>query len=338
MNECGATINVLLELTTKLADDLLLEDALKAVTHAALRLLPCEHASVRVFDETQTALLSSARSGAGCIEGPMTFHRGEGIIGWVAEHGEPAKVADVSEDPRFTQRGGQGFTIKSMLAVPLRAANHVVGVLGMTSSSGGIFTTEHEVLATLLANCAVPAIERARLERIRAKLERLAVTDTQTPAFNHRYLLPKLQEEIERASRNLWPLSVLLMDIDNFKGINDVHGHAVGDRVLQTFADRVLASVRSTDVLVRRGGDEFVLIMPHATENRATEVGERVREEVSRRPLSNGSHRVEGTVSIGVATWQVGELAEHLECRADEAMYTAKRDGRNRVVQSHTLQ
>lgn len=333
-NECRATINVLLDLTKKLAGELSLEEALEAVTEAALLLLPCEHASVRVFDDTRSALLSSARSGAGCAEGPMTFRRGEGLIGWVAEHGEPAVVSDVLQDARFTKRGGQGFAIKSVLAVPLRAADQVVGVLGATSSRQGIFTTEHEVLATLLANCAVPAIERVRLERIRAKLERLAVTDTQTPAFNHRYLLPKLREEIDLASRNLWPLSVLLMDFDNFKGINDMHGHAIGDRVLRTFADRVLSCVRSSDVLVRRGGDEFVLIMPQASEIKANEVGERVREAIERRPLSKGTTAVSGTVSIGVATWSAGEHAEQLEGRADEAMYEAKRTGRNCVVRS----
>lgn len=337
-NECGATINVLLDLTKKLTDELSLEEALEAVTEAALRLVPCEHASVRVFDDSRSALLSSARSGAGCDEGPMTFKRGEGLIGWVAEHGESAMVSDVMQDARFTQRGGQGFTIRSVLAVPLRAADQVVGVLGATSSRQGAFTTEHEVLATLLANCAVPAIERARLERIRAKLERLAVTDTQTPAFNHRYLLPKLREEIDLASRNVWPLSVLLMDLDNFKGINDIHGHAIGDRVLQTFADQVLASVRSSDILVRRGGDEFVLIMPRASEVRAIEVGERVREAVENRPLTLDTKTVTGTVSIGVATWTDGEIAEHLEGRADDAMYEAKRMGRNCVVRSRKLQ
>lgn len=333
-NECETTINVLLDLTKKLTDELSLEEALEAVTEAALRLLPCDHASVRVFDDSRTALLSSARSGAGCVEGPMIFKRGEGLIGWVAEHGEPTIVSDVLQDARFTKRGGQGFTIKSVLAVPLRAADQVVGVLGATSSHLGTFSTEHEVLATLLANCAVPAIERARLELIRAKLERLAVTDTQTPAFNHRYLLPKLREEIDLASRNVWPLSVLLMDLDNFKGVNDLHGHAIGDRVLRTFADRVLSSVRSSDILVRRGGDEFVLIMPQAPESRAIEVGERVREAVERRPLSKGATKVTGTVSIGVATWTDGEVAEHLEGRADQAMYQAKRTGRNCVVRS----
>jgi len=331
-----ATIDVLLELTRALNAGPELEEALKAVTDSAMALLPCEHASVRVLDDTRTALLSGARSGEGSSQGAMTFRHGEGIIGWVAEQGKPARVGDVATDARFKRGPSQGFAISSMLAVPLQASDQVVGVLGATSRLENAFTAEHEDLATLLANCAVPAIERARLERLKVRLEHLAVMDANTAAFGHRYLKPKLREELDRSRRRPAQLSVVLMDLDEFKTVNDRFGHAVGDEVLRIFADRVLSVVRSTDALIRRGGDEFVLVMPGASGARATDVGERIRERVEEEPLTAGEPVVSGTVSVGVATWDGEEDADALEARADKAMYKAKNNGRNRVVRARS--
>jgi diguanylate cyclase (GGDEF)-like protein len=172
----------------------------------------------------------------------------------------------------------------------------------------------------------VPALDRARLAR-------LAVTDAQTLAFNHRVLLPRLTEEMERAQRYVIPLSYLLMDLDHFKQVNDTHGHAAGDRVLREFADRVRALVRRPDVLVRRGGEEFVLIMPHTTEPQARIVAERIRQHLESRPLHGADDlEIPQTVSIGVATWNGRDSAQELDQRADAAMYEAKRAGRNRVM------
>ncbi len=330
----AGTLDVLLELTRTLAGELPLEAALTAVTDAAMKLLPCEHSSVRVLDEGHQALLSSARSGAGAAADVMTFRRGEGLIGWVAETGRPARVRDVRDDPRFKPGADQGFTIRSMLAVPLGTADQVVGVLGATASAPGVFGAEHELLATLLANCAVPAIERARLQRLKERLEQEAVMDPGTPAYNQRYLMPRLREEIARARRQLSPLSLLLMDLDDFKSVNDQHGHAAGDAVLRGFAETVLASVRSTDVLVRRGGDEFALVMPRAAGSRAIAVARRIRDALDRAPAATTTAEVRRTVSIGVATWNGAETAEAFEARADAAMYEAKRAGRNRVAEA----
>jgi len=320
---------VLLELTERLTDGRRLEDSLQTVTDAALRLLPGDHASIRLLDASCQELLLGARSGEGRQQRPMVFRRGEGIIGWVVEHGEGIIVDDVHEDPRFLPdrtSNRQGFQIRSMLAEPLWSGGSVIGVLSVSSPEPTCFTLDHQLLARLLANCSSPPIERARLGR-------LAMTDDLTLAYNQRYLVPRLHEEMERARRTGSPLSMLLMDLDHFKRVNDNYGHATGDAVLRLFADRVRAMVRRIDVFVRRGGEEFTLVMPATARTNAHATAERIRTHLSERPLDVAqATMLHQTVSIGVATWDGEETLQSFQQRADMAMYRAKQLGRNQVV------
>jgi diguanylate cyclase (GGDEF)-like protein len=255
----------------------------------------------------------------------MRFGRGEGVIGWVVENEMVAHVEETKEDPRFLKRTGQPFHVRSILAVPLWSAGHVVGVLAVSSDRPRVFSDQDELLTRLLSNCAVPAFERARLER-------LAITDAHTLAFNRRYLVPRLEEEMSRLGRTGGSLSLMLLDLDHFKRVNDEHGHSEGDRVLRGFADRVRLETRRQDALVRWGGEEFVLIMPDTDLEMARHVAERIRAAVANRPfeLGDGS-QLRQTVSIGVANWDRRETPQQLEDRADAAMYGAKESGRNRV-------
>jgi diguanylate cyclase (GGDEF)-like protein len=317
---------VLLQLTQQLTEDRPLEEFLRAVTDAAVSLIGAEHASIRLLDTPRNALLSSARSGAGLDGPPLDFKRGEGVIGWVAEHGTSARIDDVTLDPRFKQIDEQKLTIRSLLAEPLWSMGEVIGVLSISSPETAAFTDDDQLLCKLLANCCVPPIERARLRR-------LAMFDDLTMAFNQRYLQPRLVEEIERASRTHGEVSILLMDLDHFKAVNDTHGHAIGDIVLRLFADRVRANVRRVDILIRRGGEEFVLIMPSTGATQALATGVRIQQTLDGERLKiESSLDVHQTVSVGVATWDGRETPEQLERRADAAMYEAKRQGRNRVV------
>jgi len=328
MADAREALEVLLQLTRRLTDELALEQALSEVTRAAMALLQGNHASVRLLDESRTELLCGARCGEGADVMPMTFRPGDGVAGWVVAHEAVARVSDVGADPRYLSNPAQHYPVGSIVAVPLWSAGHVVGVLSVSAEAPAAFDEQDELLARLLANCAVPAFEKARLER-------LAVTDAHTKAFNRRYLLPKLEEEMARSKRTGEPLSLLLMDLDHFKRINDEHGHAEGDQVLREFADRVREATRIQDALVRWGGEEFVLVMPATERDRAVEVAERIRHDVADSPivLGNGTLIVQ-TVSVGVATWDGAEAPEAIEARADAAMYAAKRAGRNRVVVS----
>ncbi|MCA9602063.1 MAG: sensor domain-containing diguanylate cyclase [Myxococcales bacterium] len=316
---------MLLDLTRRLTDAKRLEDSLQDVTDAVLSLLSCDHASVRILDESGTQLLTGARSGLGTAQHPLAFRPGEGIAGWVVEHGRPVIVDDASKDSRFVNSPSQGFPIRSMVAAPLWSAGRVIGVLSASAAEPGRFSPEHVDLACLLANCAVPAIEKARLVR-------LSLTDDQTQAFNRRYEMPRLEEEISRSRRYGTPLTVLMLDLDHFKTVNDRFGHATGDRILEEFADRVRTVTRRHDVFIRRGGEEFVLIMPSTDTAEAKHVAGRIRDRIGGEPfLVDGGDEVTQTVSIGVATWTSGEDAFELEQRSDTALYRAKEAGRNRV-------
>jgi diguanylate cyclase (GGDEF)-like protein len=254
------------------------------------------------------------------------FRRGEGILGWVAEHGRGVRVADSQRDPRFKPGTDRGFDVGSLVSVPIRARGSTLGVLSLSSANCNAFTDHDEALAKLLAQTAAQAL-------VTSELERRAITDAQTQAFNRGYLFPRVNQEMERARGRGAPLSLLLVDLDHFKRINDRFGHPVGDQLLSAFADVVRASVRSTDVLVRRGGEEFVLIMPGTRECFAMAVAERLRARVACAPLVvQDGVEVAATISVGVASWDGRESAEALDARADRAMYEAKQAGRNRVM------
>jgi diguanylate cyclase (GGDEF)-like protein len=325
MIEPRDALSVLLELTRKLTEERPLESALGEVTAALLRLLPGDHASVRLLDETRSELIAGARSGRGASHAPLTFMRGEGVAGWVAEQGEVARIADTNADPRFKQATDQGFQIRSLLAVPLFSGGEVIGVLSLTAADPGAYSADDELMARLVANCTVPPLEKARLAR-------LTLTDPVTLAYNQRYLMPRLREEFERATRNNEPVSILFLDLDHFKRVNDTWGHAVGDLVLRTFAERVRPAVRKYDVLVRRGGEEFVLIMPGGSLSDAQYIAERIRIGMSEAPIEAGGVQIQQTVSIGAAEWDRFEDPVSLDRRADAAMYEAKRAGRDRVA------
>jgi diguanylate cyclase (GGDEF)-like protein len=216
----------------------------------------------------------------------------------------------------------RGFLPRSVLSVPILGNQGVLGVLSMSRPEPNAFEADHEHAAFVLGQCAGQALRAAELSR-------LATMDPLTHAFNRGYLMPSIVREMNRASRDGTTFSLCLMDIDRFKTINDRLGHAIGDAVLRRFADVVRACTRNLDVLIRRGGDEFVLVMPSTTEDDAIMIAERIREHLEDHPTRFGAREVGHTVSVGVAAWNGRETADELDDRADRAMYEAKRAGRN---------
>jgi diguanylate cyclase (GGDEF)-like protein len=319
-------LSVLLGLTQKFTSDESLEDILQAVTAAALRLLPGNHASLRVFNDARTELLCGARSGEGLSARPMVFRPGEGVLGWVAENGWVAYIRDTDTDQRFKSGSEQGFEIRAIVAVPLLSAGKVVGVLAISAAEPDAFTAEDEALALLLANTTVPIIEKARLER-------LALVDELTQVYNDRYLLPRLRDEVQRAIRTSSPMAVCVLDVDNLKELNHTHSFNAGDRLLQRLADRMRTLLPSPFRIVRRGGGTFVVLMAQTDNDAALNHAERVRADMASEPITVAEGvRVTQTISAGVAGWDSHERAMTLLQRADSAMRAAKSAGRNRAV------
>jgi two-component system cell cycle response regulator len=168
-------------------------------------------------------------------------------------------------------------------------------------------------------------------DRLQESVE-FAVTDSLTGLHNRRYMETHLKALIDQARNGGRPLSVLLADIDNFKSINDSHGHAAGDNVLREFAARCRRNIRVIDLVCRLGGEEFVVIMPDTALERACQIGERLRDCIASEPFQPGPG-LRVTASVGIAALgDEGDTLEMLFERADKALYVAKRDGRNRVV------
>jgi diguanylate cyclase (GGDEF)-like protein len=297
--------------------------SLGRISDAALALTAADHASVRLCHGDR--LDPGGRAGVGLDRAPVPFRRGEGILGWVAEHGRSALVADTAEDRRFVDRADRGFAVRSVLSVPVIVDGEVRAVVSASSRKVRAFTSAHEQSVTLLSMLAAQQL------RLAAAAERL-IADPLTSAYNRAALEPRLAEEQARARRTGDPLSVLLLDLDHFKQVNDRFGHATGDEVLCRFVDVVRECVRDGDAIVRRGGEEFVVILPATDAREAIQVGERIRSRLCARPLALDALQLAQTVSVGVASWDGCESPGAFESRADQAMYRAKRDGRNRVV------
>ena len=165
----------------------------------------------------------------------------------------------------------------------------------------------------------------------------LALTDTVTGLYNRRYFEAHLESTVTRATTSGKEVSILMLDIDHFKKINDTFGHAVGDRVLKEVAQRIAQGVREVDLAARIGGEEFVVVMPDSSDDVGVKVAERLRASIATMPVmvSASIEAIPVAVSVGVAVVAPGETGVQALRRADEALYVAKASGRNRVSQAH---
>jgi diguanylate cyclase (GGDEF)-like protein len=171
------------------------------------------------------------------------------------------------------------------------------------------------------------------LEKTQEELEELAMTDPLTGIYNRRYFMSKVSEELARTKRYGHPLSLMVLDVDHLKDINDTYGHEVGDEVLKSFAKHCLLNLRSTDHLARMGGDEFIALLIQTDQDEAQVIAERFRESIAEMELEFNNIAIQTSVSIGLITSRDGELSvEELLKGADEALYKAKERGRNQIV------
>jgi two-component system, cell cycle response regulator len=299
---------------------------LAKISELVCQLIDAKACSVMLLDADRRCLLAKAAYGLRTERmHSISFPVGEGVAGWVIERGEPALIDDVTADPRFIVLPGNQAPIASMLCVPLLARGERVGVVTATSPRTGAFDAGHLELVRFIATTIALDIENVRLHRV-------AVTDPLTGAYNREFLVARLPKEIEAAIDRERPISVALVDVDHFKVVNDQHGHAVGDGVLAEIARRLRGAIRTGDLLVRYGGEEFLTVLPKADAGRAWEVGERMRQRVCERAFNAGDGLVLLLrISVGVAQWRTGETMQELISRADVALYGAKVRGRNRV-------
>ncbi|MBN2654500.1 MAG: diguanylate cyclase [Nitrospirae bacterium] len=171
-----------------------------------------------------------------------------------------------------------------------------------------------------------------RLEDARQKMRRQALVDELTQVYNRRFLMKKLKSEFDRSLRYESRLSLIMIDIDHFKNINDTFGHLFGDVVLLRVAQIIQANLRGYDVLARYGGEEFVIVCPDSTVDEANAVAERVKEKITKEVITDGAHKASLTVSFGVTERRLDDTLDTLLSRVDTALYQAKNTGRDRIV------
>ena len=262
------------------------------------------------------------------------------------ETGAPVLVEDVQRDPLYAdvrrqwEAAGIVISVQSVIALPFSLDQEDSGVFFLRTARGEPSLGPDSVeFADAVVKAAVAAIRKAQvIETTRAdkaRLEKLAITDSLTGLLNRRALTERLSAELDRARRYDLVLTLLMIDLDHFKSINDTHGHLVGDEVLRDVSGILQKEVRTVDIAARFGGEEFVVVLPETGEDGAITFAERVRVRIAERPVAtgDGSEPLRITVSIGVAAFPSPGIDEvdDLIARADEALYRAKAEGRNRV-------
>jgi diguanylate cyclase (GGDEF)-like protein len=313
----------------------------ESILTQAAELVGAERSSLLLFDSTANQLMMTAARGipASISEvGPISL--GEGIAGSVLREGLPI-VANIDDLGR-TSSPERGYKTKSFISYPIAIGNRKFGVLNLADKLGGGAYDENDLgVIALVAPQIALALERAGWQQQANKFQLMSITDPLTGLHNRRYLEARLTEELSRSKRYDYPLSFMMIDIDDFKVYNDLNGHQAGDRALEITAQCLRAALRKVDVASRYGGEEFSILMPQTTLQEAGVIADRVRRKISGTTFTHGKSQPLGavTVSIGLSALSPTlDSAEAIVRAADRALYHAKRQGKNRAYAYQSVQ
>jgi diguanylate cyclase (GGDEF)-like protein len=258
---------------------------------------------------------------------------GEGIAGWVAQHGKPLLVPDVTKDERFAARIDEmtRWKTRSILCFPLASKNRILGVIQLINVEMTSFGNDQVMLLQAMADYAAIAIDNARAVE---KIQELTITDDCTGLYNARHLYDSIETEVNRSARYGYEFSVVFLDLDHFKLVNDNCGHLIGSRLLAEIGSTIKSRLRLIDYAFRYGGDEFVILAPQTNKQAALIVARRLRDllRTTRFHLGEGVD-LNVRASLGVATYpEDAKNAHDLIRQADEMMYTVKNTTRDAIA------
>src|SRR5271154_7475067 len=288
--------------------------------------------SLLMVDEEKDELYFAIAVGAAAeVLSKVRLKVGEGIAGWVARHGQALIVPDVQLDKRFSSRLDEMTQLqtRSVICVPLRSRHRVLGVIQLINADVGVSEQETFFLQALCDYAAI-AIENARAVE---KIQELTITDDCTGLFNARHLYKTLETEVYRSARFGYQFTVLFIDLDHFKQVNDTNGHLVGSKLLAEIGYLIKAQLRLIDYAFRYGGDEFVVLLPQTGKDSALVVAKRLRDSLRTSMFCKEEGlNLNVRASMGVATYPHDAKSPHDIIRqADEMMYLVKNTSRDNI-------
>ncbi len=304
-----------------------------AIHHAANQLMPCEDFIIDLYDEANNKIHPLYIKELDREVTPPSYFADHGLGGYVVHSGKSVlfnNIEQIESSGIKFEPYGDNLQIESILAVPVKLKGKIIGMISAQSYHPQAYTQDDQELLEMLAAHAAITFENARLF---AQSQKLASTDSLTTIYNRRRFYELAEREFKRAIRFERPLAMIMMDIDNFKTVNDSYGHPAGDRALSEIAKICLHELRDVDIFGRYGGDEFIVLLPETTLIQATNIAERVRIEIQNSKITLPNNAVISvTASLGVVSLDVscGSLSILME-RADQVLYKSKQSGRNQV-------
>ncbi|WP_257456450.1 GGDEF domain-containing protein [Archangium lipolyticum] len=333
LEERIAELALLFDVARSVNSTIELSELLSRITQMVPERLHIPHFSTMLVNPDGVLEIKSTFPADPALDG-MTFQIGEGACGRAAETHRAVYVPDVTDPSSVFARRAllPGHEVGALLCVPMVHMNSVLGVLNFRRPEVASFAPEELELLSAVADQVATAVKNAMLH---AEAVKLTMTDPLTGLPNRRHLFARLELEVARAQRFGSPVSILMVDIDHFKKLNDAAGHRAGDDTLRRVCDVLRARVRKVDTLARYGGEEFMLVLSQVSKEDAYEVAEKLRRAVAEAPQLAAPTQPGGhiTVSIGVASIPAdASIQDTLVDCADAALYASKRGGRNRVT------
>jgi diguanylate cyclase (GGDEF)-like protein len=310
------------------------QKVLEVIIEMIIKLIGASRCSLFLLEPGATELQEVIRfDETGIQPGSRVLKVGEGIAGYVAQHAVDEMIFTLSREDVEKDYSLRSLLtnnpIPTVICAPLVQRNELIGLVNIEAIDK--LDQERENLLTFLANFAAISLQNAKLFK---KTQDLANFDGLTNLYTRRYFTEFLSKEIERAKRYHHELSLMMVDIDHFKKINDTYGHQIGDFVLKETAQVLIKNTRKVDLSARYGGEEFAIVLPETALENARVVGERIRKCVNEHLFVWAAHTLKVTLSVGVSSFlpeREDETLEKLIKRADAALYEAKETGRNRV-------